>query len=326
MLFIRATNLGREKELKIFKILEKVQFKNPFPETKIEPEIREETDSKECTVPGNGRSTIRGTKVNGVWQGPFTKTYPDGSRWEGTYVNGHVDKKLSYIYASGARMDGEWHDRKWNGPGTYYCDKGVLRGIWKDGKIAGDAVYTYEDGTEYVGAIRDYLRHGMGTITFPGGAKLKGAFAEDRASGPVEIDFPNGDRYKGEWCDNITGNGEYFSACCPNIQNLHYHGSWVEGEMCGTRRGEWGNLSLRINKGTEYIYKGEWKNGNANGEGYLQCRRDTLAAETIGSGLFTGSALVSGDKSLEVRTAESFMQAAARHIRRTIAQGLSRER
>ena len=321
MLFVRPTNLGREKELRIYKILERVQFKNPFPDVKKDTASGKASGSRECTVTNSDGTVTRGTKVNGAWQGPFTKTYPDGGRWEGTYVNGKADGKLSYVCKSGERLDGEWHNGSWNGPGTYYSREGVLRGTWKDGEVEGDAVYTYGDGSEYVGGIRKFQRNGAGTILFPGGAKLKGTFEADRAAGPVEITFPNGDTYKGTWQGGISGKGEYFSGSCPNIRNIYYRGPWREGEMsCG--REEQGRLSLRISSNTEYIYTGEWKNGDANGEGWLQCRRESLSAEPVCSGLFAGGALVSGEKSLEARTAEAYLQAAAKHIRKTVAQGL----
>ena len=324
MLFVRPTRLGREKELKVFKYLEKVQFHNPFPEEEQNSLPESDSDRVECTQPGDNNSVIHGTKVDGVWQGPFTEIYPDGSFRKGTYVNGRIDGKLSYTDESGNRLDCEWNNNNYNGPWTYYCyGKGVLRGVWENGKNqVGDATYTYDDGSEYVGSVKNYLCDGKGTLTLPNKTVLKGFFIEDEINGPVEIRFPNGDLYIGEWSGGITGKGEFYSECCPGIRKLYFRGFWRNGKPNSNDNAQQSRLNMQITTDKEYSFFGEFKNGNAYGNGLLQCRRIGESAEPIASGVFTDNVLTSGEKSRMVRTIEAYIEAATTHIRQTVISGL----
>ncbi len=60
-------------------------------------------------------------------------------------------------------------------------------------------VYTYPDGSRYVGEFRDNKRSGQGTLTFANGDKFVGQWSDGKENGQGTYTFSDGDKYVGEW-------------------------------------------------------------------------------------------------------------------------------
>ena len=62
----------------------------------------------------------------------------------------------------------------------YFDDGSFYVGEVKDGKYDGRGTYTYPDGEKYEGEFKDGKRHGRGTMEFPDGSRYEGEWKEDR--------------------------------------------------------------------------------------------------------------------------------------------------
>ena len=102
-----------------------------------------------------------------------------------------------------------------------------------------------EDGSVYVGGLKNGVKHGQGTMT-----------------------WPNGDKYVGEWKNNkFNGYGTFTqhpnsaAALVRSWDNeWKYVGEWKNNKFNGHGTMYWGD-------GRKYI--GEWKNGQRNGKGTM---------------------------------------------------------
>ena len=65
--------------------------------------------------------------------------YPDGSRYEGCWVEDQRNGNGTYYYVNGDSYQGEWYQHKRHGQGTYtYAATGSqYRGTWDEGKKKG---------------------------------------------------------------------------------------------------------------------------------------------------------------------------------------------
>ena len=137
------------------------------------------------------------------------------------------------------------------------CKEPVLR-VHKLQKILdGDGIYTFADGTTYVGGFQNGYANGQGTMTYPNGTTYVGAFKKDRPTGQGTQTYPNGDVYIGEWEDGQqNGQGTMTYA-----DGATYVGEWRNGQRNG--RG----VATSPN-GT--VYSGEYVDGFPHGAGQLK--------------------------------------------------------
>lgn len=88
-----------------------------------------------CFVAGAGFN-IEATYKDNVIQGPVTKLYPDGSRYDGAVDANLVEEGQGTLtFSDGRKFAGPFVKGKANGPGKFTTDTGkVLDQTWKDGK------------------------------------------------------------------------------------------------------------------------------------------------------------------------------------------------
>ena len=60
---------------------------------------------------------------------------PDGSYYEGDFVDGKKCGFGKYVWGKDKYYEGEWENNKQNGKGIYFDKNKVLKGIWHDGKF-----------------------------------------------------------------------------------------------------------------------------------------------------------------------------------------------
>ena len=214
-------------------------------------------------------SVTEGEMIDGVWNGPFKKTYPSGASFEGTYNNGICVGKLIYSDKDGNVLICNWEQGNWNGRGEYKSKEGVLKAVWENGKVVGDAEYLYSDGSKYVGGIRNYKKQGKGRIYFTNSAILAANFDNDHTIGNAEITYQDGSCYVGNWLGSISGRGVFTSRTCPNILYLSYDGFWKDGKMTGQ-----GKLIVEEKNMTKFEYVGSFQNGSTSGYGTLKMVQD----------------------------------------------------
>ncbi|CAE6923441.1 Als2 [Symbiodinium sp. KB8] len=65
-------------------------------------------------------------------------------------------------------------------------------GHWENGRMHGQGVYKYYDGTRYQGQFQDNLRQGYGILTFTDGSLYEGGWSEDVPEGEGRVIYSNG--------------------------------------------------------------------------------------------------------------------------------------
>lgn len=66
---------------------------------------------------------------------------------------------------------------------TKLPDGRVVFGIWKNGKLTGNAKIMYPSADVYIGEVKDYDRHGAGILTLKNGEKYVGSFKDGKCEG-----------------------------------------------------------------------------------------------------------------------------------------------
>ena len=74
----------------------------------------------------------------------------------------------------------------------------------------------FEDGSVYVGEVKDGAPHGRGTITWPDGGKAEGEFKDDKLVRGT-VTWPDGQTFEGELNDAELVRGTL---------------TWPDGETC----------------------------------------------------------------------------------------------
>lgn len=266
-----------------------------------------------CRVENDDNSVTEGIRIDGVWNGPFIKTYKHGVSYEGAHVNGDVEGKLIYTDENGNVFYCEWHNGNWNGYGEYKSKYGVLTGHWVEGELQGNGIYKYNNGLIYEGEIADFKRNGKGIIKFSTNeATLSATFKDDNVVGNATIQFPNGDVYVGTWREMIEGHGSFNGENCLGIREIAYSGTWMDGMLSCS-----GKLTVTPVKGEAVAYDGNFTLGKISGEGYLYSVDVNGRKEPITNGKWKDNKLVSGSKSRMIKDGEKLLALAVDYIRDT---------
>ena len=89
--------------------------------------------------------------------------------------------KGSYLFPNGDKYEGDFVDFHLNGFGNYIDSYGnVYIGYFKDDKFNGVGSFTRTDGTKYIGEFKDGRRNGLGTQWYSQTYKEKGKWENDR--------------------------------------------------------------------------------------------------------------------------------------------------
>jgi hypothetical protein len=115
-------------------------------------------------------------------------------------------------------------DTLWFEDGSRYI------GSIKDSLFNGYGIMLYSDSTCYEGEWKDGLWNGNGFLKFPGGDTYKGAFVNHKMEGEGTYSYSNGAKYEGNWKNNMfdgVGTLEY-------SDGGYYSGEWKEDKRNGT--------------------------------------------------------------------------------------------
>ena len=160
-------------------------------------------------------------------------------------------------WPDGSRYDGEWLQGKPHGQGMFtYADGSQYWGRFHMGKRQGEGMMKYANGDEYEGSWFDDRRSGQGTLRYAGGAVYKGEFHDGAENGKGRMTYANGTYYEGQWLNNVPhGYGRLTF-----LSGGAYEGQFKQGKPNGKGQYFYANGNL---------YDGEWKNGQQTGQGRI---------------------------------------------------------
>ena len=153
------------------------------------------------------------------------------------------------------------------------------QGKWENDNLNKGRIY-YEDGSFYVGEIKNYKRHGKGkfksdlenydgdwkddqkdgdgTLIFSDGTKYIGQFKNNNFDGKGKMEWKDGFFYEGYFLNNFLHGEGYLRG---NNEHI-YKGQFQNGKFHGEGIFKW----INRNESTEY-YKGNYSNGQKDGKG-----------------------------------------------------------
>lgn len=162
-----------------------------------------------------------------------------------TFPNGH-----SYV--------GTWLDGRMHGEGLYiWQDGSEYKGDFNNGVMCGRGEKRWPDGRCYCGTWKQDMMWGEGVMTWPTQESYSGQFWKGAYHGHGTRTKPSGDKYVGEF-NNGEQEGE--GSFCSATEGWVFVGLWLHGRMYGEGRVEWPD-------GTAYV--GQWKDGIRDGHGRL---------------------------------------------------------
>lgn len=153
--------------------------------------------------------------------------YPDGSKYEGHFVNNHFEGQGTFNFANGDRYVGQFKNNYPDGQGTRFLADGKEEtGLWREGEFLGASLI--EGGR--VGCVQGNCEEGRGTYIYKeGSAKYVGDFKNNYPHGVGICTYANGDRYEGEWGDGaFQGQGTLYLR-----DGTIVSGYWRAGEYVG---------------------------------------------------------------------------------------------
>jgi hypothetical protein len=138
---------------------------------------------------------LTGNCKNGV--GIFA--YPDGSKFEGSFVNGKFEGQGTFYFANGDKYVGDFKENYPDGQGTRVLKSGGEEsGLWRQGEFVGSSLV--QGGK--TGCVAGNCVDGKGTYVYKeGSAKYTGDFENEMPHGIGTCAYANGDIYEGEWLE-----------------------------------------------------------------------------------------------------------------------------
>lgn len=207
---------------------------------------------------------------------PADAVLPDGGRYRGEVVDGHLQGEGRLDYANGAFYEGQFKDGLFEGPGTWQGAGGErYTGQFHLGLFHGQGELAYADGTRYQGGFKQGRMHGEGHLQ-QGGVSYRGEFRDDRYHGLGTLEWPDGSRYQGRFVrgepegEGLRSNAEgQFSGTFKNGM-LQGEGSYQgeDGERySGGFRNDLFHGKGRYQSGEGEVWSGHFANGELTGKG-----------------------------------------------------------
>jgi hypothetical protein len=172
--------------------------------------------------------------------GQGTFAYPDGSRYDGQFVEGRLEGLGTWYFTNGDRYVGAFRSNFPHGKGTLYTAEGTVTiGEWREGEYVGAS----EARPERLGCVAGDCQDGHGTYIFrEATATYTGTFREGKPHGAGVIRYANGNRYEGDWEHGLFhGIGTLFQRDGTEVKGLWRNGQYqapsdLEEALLATRR------------------------------------------------------------------------------------------
>ncbi len=149
-------------------------------------------------------------------------TEPNGAVYHG-YWSRATGKKHGYgqqLFPNGTKYEGLWMDGEFDGNGRFIYENGdYYVGDWKEGKTEGQGTFVSGEGTRYTGGWKNNLHHGYGTThdfimpfvgieTWEDGSHFEGNYVEGSKEGKGKFKWTDGSMYEGDFVNNkLMGSG-----------------------------------------------------------------------------------------------------------------------
>ncbi len=211
-----------------------------------------------------------GTWVNQKMHGQGTYYYKNGDIYKGGFDNNMLDGTATFISHTGDKYVGEYVNNHMEGEGTYfYKDGKVEKGLFVKDKYIGDenakgcvsgdcksgkGTFILDNGEKYIGYMKNGSREGKGTYYFNSGEWYKGMWKNNMRNGEGINYFPDGEKYEGNWKDDKRhGYGTH-----TYLDGKEKAGMWEMGRYVGTGNNLFGCISGNCDNGYG-VYR--WKDG-----------------------------------------------------------------
>ena len=207
----------------------------------------------------DGAMYVGSIDESGKFVGHGVYTFPDGTIYDGLWLNGLRNGAGTQTWTDGTKYVGNWKNGLRQGTGTITWSNGdKYVGSWKDDNIS-NGHYYYVDGAHYDGEFNsEWDRDGYGTQTWPNGYKYVGSWKDDNISNGHYY-YVNGDHYDGEFNSEWKreGYGTYYWA-----DGRRHCGTWKQDMKHG--KGQY------IDNNGVLICEGEWLNDEYVEDSYTQ--------------------------------------------------------
>ncbi|MBR9921883.1 MAG: peptidase C14 caspase catalytic subunit p20 [Bacteroidetes bacterium] len=153
--------------------------------------------------------------------------YADGSKYEGSFRDGHPHGQGTFSDVTGDRYVGYFRNGLRHGDGTLYLAAGDKQiGRWKEGEYIGQRQDEY-------GCVQGDCANGRGSFVYKDeGAKYVGAFRSNQPHGQGIMYYANGEVYSGQWEEgNFQGQGKLTLT-----DGTIVDGYWAGGDYVGEEK------------------------------------------------------------------------------------------
>jgi hypothetical protein len=161
--------------------------------------------------------------------GEGTFAYPDGSRYEGEFLNGQPDGIGTWFFPNEDRYVGGFKNGLQEGKGTItYANGTIEQGTWHEGELL--SKQTVAAPKLQYGCISGNCIDGQGVYRYKiAQSKYEGTFKNEMPDGMGKCTFGSGDYYEGEWKEGVFhGTGTLYKTDGEQI-----NGNWNLGEYMG---------------------------------------------------------------------------------------------
>ncbi|KAJ3425739.1 radial spoke head 1 [Anaeramoeba flamelloides] len=243
-------------------------------------------------------------------------TYSNTIKYIGTMSYGKPIGKGSLQYPNGTIFEGNFLDGEKNGIGMIrYSSGSILTGIWKNGKPNGLCKLKLKGNSNFIGNYLNGEKHGFGTTLFENGTIYRGCFKDDQINGKGCWEYTNGDIYYGSVID---GKKHGFGFLMTKDYE-YYFGNWKDDLRSGKGKqiyknneiftGVW-EKNLRVSgvlESTNRTFKGKWKNNLLHGNGSIVYSKEKMYKGEFKYGLRHGlGTLISGNLKYEGQWVDNY--------------------
>lgn len=258
--------------------------------------------------------------VTGNCQNGFSvKTFQDGSRYIGEFVQGNRQGIGTCFWKNGSRFFGEWKLDKPEGVGVFInAQSAKQQGLWKKGKLfeensnlvteklfsvssriqgclAGDCIggkgVLMANGDIYMGDFKNNLRQGIGICYYFNGTEYKGTWQGDKQHGNGVLTYSDGTIRNGVWSENVyQGPTEKGITIKPGGPQPPAPMVNEKSEGCQSGNCQNGTGTYIFPNGS--IYKGGFQNGRPNGLGKISFAEGDVYEGEIKNGNMHGKGMM----------------------------------